>query len=110
MSVPCWLPAWLPRHGPSVLRIALGISGWVRVVVCHADGPGMNISANRRYDVTVTMVRNGGMLREACSQVSGEPGYRRVSGSGFSGPALDELEAEPAFHAQVTVGDVVVEG
>ena len=27
---------------------------------------------------------------------------------GLLGPALDELEAEPAFHAQVTVTDVMV--
>src|SRR5215469_3892979 len=30
--------------------------------------------------------------------------------SGLPGPALDEFEAESSFHAQVTVGDVVVEG
>src|SRR5262249_5002146 len=30
-------------------------------------------------------------------------------GSGLPGPALDELEAEPALHAQVAVADVVVE-
>src|SRR5262249_49436785 len=29
--------------------------------------------------------------------------------SGFAGPALDELEPEPALHAQVAVTDVVVE-
>jgi len=50
------------------------------------------------------------MLPDPCSQVSGSPGYRRVSGSGFSPPALDELEAEPALDAQVAVADVVVQG
>jgi uncharacterized protein len=33
----------------------------------------------------------------------------RPGSSGLPRPALDELEAEPAIHAQVTVNDVVVE-
>ena len=34
---------------------------------------------------------------------------RLISGSGLSGPLLDELEAEPSVHAQATVADVMVE-
>src|SRR5690242_9892596 len=33
-----------------------------------------------------------------------------VGSSAFTGPALDELEAEPSLHAQVTAADVMVQG
>ena len=44
----------------------------------------------------------------AVSRALGVGGYPVPSG--LPGPALDEFETEPPLHAQVTVGDVMVEG